>query len=240
MGKNLIQQRRGRGTTTFRAPSFRYKGKVKHVSLGKSFDQGFDQGVIVDIVHCPGHTAPLAKVAFEKEDILMVAPEGVKVGYPIFAGKDAPPKVGNILPLSQIPEGTPIYNIENMPGDGGRFVRSSGSFAKVLSKTKDKVLILLPSKKKKSFSHLCRACIGIVAGGGRKEKPMLKAGVKFHKRKARGKYYPRVSGLAMNAVAHPYGGSRSSKLGKVTIAPRFAPPGRKVGLLKPRRTGRKR
>lgn len=240
MGKNLIQQRRGKGSTTFRAPSFRYKGKVRHVSFGKEFDKGVSQGFIVDIMHCPGHSAPLARVAFEEEDILMIAPEGVRVGYPIFAGKDAPPRVGNILPLSQVPEGLPIYNIENMPGDGGKFVRSSGGFAKVLSKTKNMVLVLLPSKKKKKFSPSCRACIGIVAGGGRKEKPMLKAGVKFHKMKARGKYYPRVSGLAMNAVAHPYGGTRSSKLGKVTIVPRFAPPGRKVGLLKPRRTGKKK
>jgi large subunit ribosomal protein L2 len=240
MGKNLIQQRRGKGSPSFKAHSFRYKGKVGHVSFGKEFSKGFNQGVIQDILHCPGHSAPLARVVFEKQDMLMIAPEGVRVGYPIFAGKDAPPKVGNILPLSQIPEGTPVYNIENVPGDGGRFVRSSGTFAKVVSKTKDKVLVMLPSKKKKGFSPTCRACIGIVAGGGRKEKPMLKAGAKFHKRKARGKYYPRVSGLAMNAVAHPYGGTRSSKLGKVTIAPRFAPPGRKVGLIKPKRTGKKR
>lgn len=240
MGKNLIQQRRGKGTTTFRAPSFRYIGRAKHIRFGKEFEQGVNQGVIVDIIHCPGHSAPLARVAFEKEDVLMIAPEGVRVGYPIFAGKDALPNVGNILPLSQIPEGTPVYNIENVPGDGGKFVRSSGSFARVLSKTMDGALVLMPSKKKKLFSLLCRACIGVVAGGGRTEKPILKAGAKFWKMRARNRYWPKVSGLAMNAVAHPYGGSRSSKLGKVTIAPRFAPPGRKVGLLRPSRTGKKR
>lgn len=240
MGKPLIQQRRGKGSTTFRAPSFRYKGKAAHTKFGKEFDASVIHGVIADIIHCPGHTAPLAKVVFEKQEILMIAPEGVRVGYPIFAGKNAPPKVGNILPLSQIPEGTLIYNIENTPGDGGKFVRSSGASAKVVSKIKDKVTVLLPSKRKKSFTPTCRACVGIVAGGGRTEKPMLKAGAKFHKMKARNRYYPRVSGLAMNAVAHPYGGTRSSKLGKVTIAPRFAPPGRKVGLIRPKRTGKKR
>nr|AJS13025.1 large subunit ribosomal protein L2 [uncultured archaeon] len=240
MGKNLIQQRRGKGTTAFRVPSFRYEGKVKHISLGKDFEQGVTQGFIKDIIHCQGHSAPLVRVVFGKQETLMIAPEGVHVGYPVFAGRGAAPNTGNTLALSEIPDGTSIYNIENAPGDGGKLVRTSGSSAKILSKTKEGVLVMLPSKNKKLFNPACKACIGVIAGGGRNDKPMLKAGVSFYKNKARNKFYPKVSGLAMNAVAHPYGGSRSSKLGKVTIAPRFAPPGRKVGLIRPRRTGGKK
>ena len=82
--------------------------------------------------------------------------------------------------------------------------------------------------------------LGIISGFARVEKPMLKAGNMHYKKKARNKFYPRVSALSMNAVSHPFGGSRSSKLGKSQIAPRFAPPGRKVGLIRPRRTGKRK
>ena len=78
------------------------------------------------------------------------------------------------------------------------------------------------------------------AGSGRLEKPFMKAGRKYHKMKAKNKLWPKVSGIAMNAVDHPYGTSRSSKKGHPTIAKRNAPPGAKVGKLRPRRTGKKK
>ena len=240
MGKNLIQQRRGKGSGTFKAPSHRYKGKVSHVKLKSDVD--VVSGVVKDILHCPGHSSPVAEVAFEgkKEKRLMIAPEGIKVGDVIFAGEGAEIMVGNIVPLKNIPMGTLIYNIESQPGDGGKFVRSSGASAKVVSKVKGKVSVELPSKKQKVFDPDCRACIGVVAGSGRKEKPFYKAGRKYHAKKAKGKFYPITTAQAMNAVDHPFGGSRSSRKGRPTIAPRFAPPGRKVGMIRPRRTGRKK
>ena len=139
-----------------------------------------------------------------------------------------------------MPEGTMIYNIENQPGDGGKFCRASGTFAKLLVKTDSSVTIELPSKKTKKFSSSCRAAIGVVAGGGRKEKPMLKAGRNYHKYRAKNKLYPKVSGVAQNAVDHPFGGSSSGNIGRPSVAPRNAPPGRKVGKIRPRRTGFKR
>ena len=126
-----------------------------------------------------------------------------------------------------------------MPGDGGKFVRSSGTFARVLTKTKDSIVIELPSKKQRSFSPECRACVGMVAGGGRLDKPLLKAGVDYYKMKAKNKLWPSISGSAQNAVDHPFGNSRSSRKSKARPVPRNAPPGRKVGMLRPRRTGRK-
>lgn len=235
MGKNLIQQRRGKGSAVFRAPSFRYAGKVAHPKI----EQG-SVGIISDIIHSQGHSAPLLAVRYAAQDCLMVAPEEVRVGDSISFGKGSEIKAGNTLPLSEIPEGTPIYNIESIPGDGGKFVHASGSFARVLSKLKNKVLVRLPSKKEKDFHSNCLATIGIIAGAGRGEKPFMKAGNKFHRMKAKNKYWPSVSGNSMNAVDHPFGGKCSHRKGRPTQCGRNYPPGRKVGKVAPSRTGRKK
>ncbi len=235
MGKNLIQQKRGKGSHTYRAPSFRYYGSVSYPKESKDIE-----GRIVDFIGCPGHSAPLIQVKYNSgEEILMPAPEGVRIGDIVKSGMKIPIKPGNIMPLKNIPEGTLIYNIEAQPGDGGKFVRSAGTFAKVGSKMKDEVIVLLPSKKEKNFNPECRASIGILAAGGRKEKPFLKAGNKYHAMRAKNKLYPTVSGVSMNAVCHPFGGSSSHVKGRPTQASRNAPPGRKVGKIAPRRTGRK-
>ena len=105
---------------------------------------------------------------------------------------------------------------------------------------KNRVTLILPSKKEKEFNQDCRATIGTIAGAGRTEKPFLKAGFKYHAMRARNKKYPKTSGVAMNAVAHPFGGSSSSSKGKAATVSRDAPPGRKVGKLAAKRTGWKR
>lgn len=235
MPKSLIQQKRGKGSPTYRAPSFRYKGKVKH---NKLIDKTIN-GEVIDIVHCPGHSSPLAQIKYDDgEKILMIAPEGIKVGDLVKAGAITDIRLGNILSLKNIPEGASIYNIESNPGDGGKFVRSSGTFAKIVSKLKDKITIKLPSNKQKVFNPECRACIGVIAGGGRTEKPFLKAGKMYHAMKAKNKLWPITSGTSMNAVSHPFGGSSSNTKGRPTQSGRNYPPGRKVGKLAPRRTGR--
>lgn len=235
MGKSLIQQRRGKGSPAFISPSHRYMGSAKH----KPLRLGNFRGRVTDLVHCPGHSGPLMEIMyFDGEKNLMLAPEGIKVGDIISIGEGTEVRLGNTATLSTIPEGTLIFNIESQPGDGGKFVRSAGTFAKVLAKTGDKVIVELPSKAQKEFTGECRATIGSVAGGGRKEKPFMKAGKKWHAMKARNKYYPIVSSCAMNAVDHPFGCKRSSRKGRPTIAPHNAPPGRMVGMIRPRHTGR--
>jgi len=237
MGKNLIQQRRGKGSPTYKSPGHRYKGRAMHINFNKENVNG----EIIDLIKCPGHTSPLARVILENgERNLIIAPEGIKVGGIIQAGRSVPLKIGNILLLKNIPEGIPVFNIENIPGDGGKFVRSSGTFAKIITQMGNKVLIELPSKKKKIFNSECRAAVGTAAGSGRTEKPFLKAGNKYKAMKAKNKLYPSVSGTSMNSVDHPFGGSKSSHKGRPTIAPKNAPPGRKVGILKPARTGRRK
>jgi len=236
MGKNLIQQARGKGGPRYRAPSFRYKGEAKHLSP----TENEINGKIIDVVQCQGHSGPLARIRYENnQETFIPAPEGVRVGDGVIAGENADIRLGNTLPLKNIPEGVSIYNIESHPGDGGKYVRSSGAFAKIVAKLKDKVVVLLPSNKNHVFKADCRANIGVVAGSGRPEKPFMKAGRHFHKMKARNKLWPSVSGTSMNAVDHPFGGSSSHTKGRPTQSSRNAPPGRKVGKIAPRRTGRK-
>lgn len=231
MGKRLIQQRRGRGTNTYRSPSFRFRGKVSHAQAG----------VVTDIVHCQGHSTPLIEVLSENGiKSLAFAPEGISVGNKIETGPGIAVNNGNILSLKDIPEGTLIHNIELRPGDGGKLVRSSGTFAKVIAKSEDSVRVVLPSRKEKLFLPDCRAAIGVLAGSGRIEKPFLKAGTRMKKMRARNKLYPKVCGISMNAVDHPFGGKCSHIKGRPTQSPRSAPPGRKVGKIAPRRTGRRR
>ena len=238
MGKNLTQQKRGKGSPTFRAPSFRYKGEGKYPQVDRT---KVASGRIIDLVHCQGHSGPLAQLELEdKKIVLMIAPEGIKVGGTASIGDLAPVKVGNVLPLGKIPNGTQVHNIESSPGDGGKFVRSSGASARIITKIGEEVIVLLPSNKRKSFQLDCFATIGIVAGGGRKEKPFLKAGNKFRAMKSKNKYWPSVSGTSMNAVAHPFGGSSSASKGRPTQSSRNDSPGRKVGKIAPSRTGKRK
>jgi len=236
MGKNLRQQRRGRGTLRFKAPNHRYVGEAGYSKLGSDA-----RGIITDIKHCAAHSAPLLEVAFNNgEKVFMIAPNEKKVGDEINIGQNAAAESGNVLALKNIAEGTEIFNIESNPGDGGKFVRAGGNFARVVAKTETSITILLPSKKQRQFGPECRATIGRIAGAGRLEKPLLKAGTAHFKMKAKNIYWPHVCGQSMNAVAHPHGGKRSSKKNHPLVVPRSAPPGAKVGLIAPRRTGRRR
>jgi len=225
MGKQLIQQRRGKGSV-FKAPSHRFFADSKYKASGEGF--------IVDIIHDSARYCPLMVTKFKGVREFLIAPQGVRVGNKISYDGDA--KVGNILSLEKIPEGTQICNIEIAPKDGGKICRSPGTFATVIGHEKDRCIITLPSKASKKLSNKCRATIGIVAGAGQKMKPFLKAGARFYGQKAKGRYYPVVSASAMNVVAHPFGGKTSP--GKPRSISRHAPPGKKVGSISPKRTGR--
>ncbi|MFA6889004.1 MAG: 50S ribosomal protein L2 [Candidatus Woesearchaeota archaeon] len=235
MGKRLTVQRRGKGSPAFLSPSHKYAGEAKQLPMNMQSGKG----KITSILHCSGHTAPLMTVKWENgEEQLTIAPEGVCVNQTIEYNTENK-EIGSTCILKEISEGTLIYNIEGVPGDGGKFARSGGVFAKVLNRQGTAVTVMLPSKKEKLFNENCRATIGVVSGGGRTEKPIMKAGTMFHKLKASAKLWPVVSGQSQNAVEHPHGGARSSKKNKPDIARRFAPPGAKIGKIRPRRTGRK-
>jgi large subunit ribosomal protein L2 len=240
MGKRLITQRRGRGTSTYKSPSHRFKGEIKYRRMDDAEKDSVVYGTIKDLINCRGHRAPLALVKYDKEEVLISASLGMKVNDVVAAGATAPVQTGNTLPLNNIPEGTLIYNVEIRPGDGGKLVRTNGSFAKIVGKVGDIVTIILPSKKQKKVNGRCRATIGVIAGGGAKEKPILKAGKRMHAMRAKNNLYPKTSGVAMNAVDHPFGSGRGRHAGKPKTAPRWAPAGRNVGLIRAKRTGKKK
>ena len=235
MGKNLTQQRRGRVRGRYRSPSHKYRGNIIYENEKDL------KGIVERIMHDPGRTAPVAEVRLtNNKKILSIATEGTSVGKTIvYSQSRGDCEMGNIVPIGLIPEGYPIYNIEVVPGDGGKLVRAAGSGASVVSHEMGATVIRLPSGRFKSLNSSCRATIGIAAGGGRKDKPLMKAGKKFFARRKKGKRYPVVRGVAMNPVDHPHGGGSHQHIGKPSSGPRDAPPGRKVGHIAAKRTGRK-
>jgi len=235
MGKNLIQQRRGRFRGRYHVPSHKYRGNIKY---GNEREM---KGVVEGLLHDPGRTTPLIEVRLEnKKKILMLATEGTEVGKEVkFTDSKASCDMGNIMPIGNIPDGYPIYNIEITPGDGGKLVRAGGCGATIASHDARRTIIKLPSGQFKTLDSLCRATVGLPAGGGRKDKPFMKAGKKYHARRCKGKNYPVVRGVAMNPVDHPHGGGSHQHIGKPSCVARGAPPGRKVGHIAARRTGRR-
>ena len=135
--------------------------------------------------------------------------------------------------------GSEVFNIEHNPKDGGKFVRTGGNFGTVMAKEGGVVKVMMPSKRIKKFAVNCRVTIGRAAGDGRMDKPILKAGKKFYMMKGKSKLWPRTSAVKMNAIDHPFGSGRGKRI-KSKIAKRNASPGKKVGLIRPRRTGRKK
>ncbi len=221
MGKRIISQRRGKGSHTYRVPERAFKPNLQYRKVS---------GTVIDIVSDPLRNSPLAHVSYaDNQKGYIVATEGMKVGDST---------EGAVVPLSSLTEGQEISSIETYPNSGPKLCRSPGSFAVVESKTEKECMIILPSKKKMKLNLQCLATLGIPAGEGRGEKPWIKAGRKWNAMHARGKLYPRTSGVAMNAVDHPFGGGYTG-LGKPKSVSRNAPPGRKVGAIASRRTGRR-
>jgi len=232
MGKRIIQQARGHGSLTYRVRRKAYRFKIGYPVLNVE-----GKAKVVKLIDSPCHTAPLAKIMINNLVFYNPAYKNMLEGQEIEIGKIS--KEGDIGILKNIPLGTQVFNIEARPGDGGKFVRTSGLSALVSKKVGDKVALLMPSRKEVWFDERCRATIGIIAGAGRKDKPFTKAGNKWHAMKSRNKLWPRTSAVKMNVVDHPFGSGRGKRI-KSKIAKRNAPPGRKVGLLWPKRTGRKK
>jgi len=235
MGKRIIQQRRGRGSLTYRVrrKAFRYKiGYIK----------GEGKGRVIKLVNSGGHSAPLAKIELDGKVFYNPAFNGMFEGQEIHAGGKII-EDGNILALKNIPIGKQIYNIEARPGDGGRFIRSGGNNALITRKEVGKVAVLLPSKKEIWLDENCRATIGVIAGQGRLDKPFVKAGKKYYLMRTKGRLWPRTSAVKMNVIDHPFGSGRGKNVGhgKKGKTPKAnAPAGAKVGSLRPKRTGRRK
>eukprot|EP01006_Ploeotia_vitrea_P015882 TRINITY_DN46249_c0_g1_i1.p1 TRINITY_DN46249_c0_g1~~TRINITY_DN46249_c0_g1_i1.p1 ORF type:complete len:256 (+),score=-7.10 TRINITY_DN46249_c0_g1_i1:56-823(+) len=247
MGKVIRPQRKGKGSV-YRSHTCGREGAARYKKLDFAERHGYVKGVVRDIIHDKGRGAPLARIQYrnaykyKKTEVLVPAPEGLYSGQFVFSGKKAALAIGNILPIGQIPEGTVICNIESHVGDCGKMARASGDYALIISQDNDKKItrIRLPSGSKKQIHSSCRAMIGLIAGGGRTDKPIFKAGRAFHKYKAKRNEWPRVRGVAMNPVDHPHGGGNQQHMGKPGTINRSAVPGQKSGQIAARRTGRVR
>lgn len=246
MGHIVRAQRRGNGNV-FRAHTHHRKGAARYQPLDAAEKSTVIAGIVKDLEHDPGRGAPLAALVFKKEgsrkttSSRIIAVEGIHTGEAVMCGPQAELKTGNILPLGKIPEGMEVCNVEHRPGDGGRYGRCSGDSVRVISHTDDGYTrIQLPSGRKALVNSNCRATLGVVAGGGRLEKPLLKAGTVMHKYAAKRKAWPVVRGTAMNPVDHPHGGGSHQHMGKPGTVSRNARPGAKLGLVAARRTGRRR
>jgi len=245
MGRVIRGQRKGAGSV-FKSFTRLRKQPTKLRVEDCNERKKYVKGKVVDIIHDSGRGAPLAVVDFHNQNKYaqkreyMVAVEGMYTGMFVFCGQKAAITVGNCLPLKNMPEGTYVCNIEEQPGDRGKIARASGAYALVVTHLRDigKTRLRLPSGSKKVVNSSCRACIGIVAGGGRLDKPLLKAGNSYHKFRVKRNCWPKVRGVAMNPVEHPHGGGNHQHIGKASTINRDAPHGRKVGLIAARRTGR--
>jgi len=239
MGKKILVQRRGRGTQVFRAPTHRREAPARYPPISTGELAGTMEGTVSKIVHDPGRGTPVASLKFENgEQFYVPATEGLSIDQKVMRGGTAVADVGNILPISKISEGTLVCNLELDPGDGGKLARSSGAYALVVAHTPRGTEVRLPSGKSIYLKGECRATIGVISGGGRTEKPFLTAGARQALMSARGRRWPIVKGQKMVAASHPYGGGRHKHAGKPTTVSRTTPPGRKVGMIAARQTGR--
>lgn len=232
MGKRIIPRARGKGGPRYRSPSHRYLGKVEYFPFGSAM------GRVVDIMHDPGRSAPVAIVKTDDgKEVLHIAPEGLQVGDMISYGGEI--ATGNVVELGNIPEGTKICAIENHPGSGPKLCRSSGTFATVLGKSGNKVAVQFPSGKVRELDARCRVTVGIPGGSGRVEKPWAKAGKRWYAMHTRGKIFPRSAGVAMTPADHPYGGKSKRPRPSRTVS-HGSPPGQKVGSISARRVGKRK
>jgi large subunit ribosomal protein L2 len=161
------------------------------------------------IEYDPNRTARIALLYYaDGEKRYIIAPEGLKVGTIVMSGKTIAPEVGNCLPLSEIPLGTVIHNIEIKQGKGGSLARSAGSYAQLLAREGKYATIKLPSGEMRLVLTACVATVGTVSNGDHMNLAVGKAG--------RNRWLgirPRVRGVAMNPVDHPMGGGEGKASG---------------------------
>ena len=157
---------------------------------------------VKSIEYDPNRTANIALICYaDGEKSYIIAPNGLKVGDVLMNGENAEVKVGNCLPLSAIPVGTEIHNVELYPGKGGQLVRSAGMAAQLLAKEGKYATLRLPSGEMRMVPINCRATIGVIGNGDHNLINIGKAGRKRHMG-----IRPTVRGSVMNPNDHPHGG----------------------------------
>ena len=159
-------------------------------------------GKVVSIEYDPNRSANIALISYlDGEKRYIIAPEGLQVGWKVYNGPEAEAKIGNCLPLANIPIGTMVHNIEMHPGKGGQLVRAAGTAAQLMAKEGKFATLRLPSGEMRMIPIICRATVGVVGNGEHALINIGKAGRKRHMG-----IRPTVRGSVMNPNDHPRGG----------------------------------
>ncbi|MGI6766138.1 MAG: 50S ribosomal protein L2 [Lentihominibacter sp.] len=203
--------RNSRGKITVRHRGGGYRPKYRIIDFKRNKD-GIP-GTVATIEYDPNRSAYIALINYaDGEKRYIIAPEALKVGDVIESGVNADIKVGNALPVANIPIGTVIHNIEMHPGKGGQIARSAGNGAQLMAKEGNYALIRLPSGEVRKIRMECRATIGEVGNENHQNIHIGKAGRKRHMG-----FRPTVRGSAMNPNDHPHGGGEGKTgIGRVS------------------------
>lgn len=166
-------------------------------------------GLVKTIEYDPNRSSRIALVQYpDGEKRYMLAPAGLKVGQTVLSGKGAPPEVGNALPLSDIPLGTLVHNVELQPGKGGSFARSAGTFAQLNAREGRYATLKMPSGEVRMVLVTCMATVGAVGNS----EHMLQRSGKAGRTRWQGRR-PRTRPVVMNPVDHPMGGGEGRASG---------------------------
>jgi len=199
--------RNSQGRMTMRYIGGGHKRKYRVIDFKR--DKDGIAAVVESIQYDPNRTARIALLVYpDGEKRYMLASNGMKVGQKIETGKGIAPEIGNTLPLSDIPLGTLVHNIELHPSQGGVMARSAGTYAQLTSREGKYAIVKLPSGESRMVLVTCRATVGIV---GNTEHNLERSGKAGRSRWLGSR--PRVRGVAMNPVDHPMGGGEGRSSG---------------------------
>lgn len=166
-------------------------------------------GTVREVQYDPNRSCHIALVDYaDNSKAYILAPLGLKAGDKVESGEKVEPKLGNCMPLSKIPVGMDIHNIEMNPGQGGKLVRSAGGVARLMARDGGWATIELPSKEMRQVRSECRATIGQIGNLDHQNVTIGKAGKSRHMGRR-----PHVRGKAMNPIAHPLGGGEGRSNG---------------------------
>ena len=193
--------RNNQGKITVRHHGGGSRRKYRIIDFKRNAKDGIPANV-VSIEYDPNRTANIALICYaDGEKAYILAPAGLKVGMKVMSGAEAEVRIGNCLPLSEIPVGTMVHNVEMHPGKGGQMVRSAGNGAQLMAKEGKYATLRLPSGEMRMVPIVCRATVGVVGNGDHNLINIGKAGRKRHMG-----IRPTVRGSVMNPNDHPHGG----------------------------------
>ena len=192
--------RNNQGVITTRHHGGGHKQKYRIIDFKRNKDN--IPGKVATIEYDPNRSANIALINYvDGEKRYILAPKGLEVGMEIISGEEADIKVGNALPMGNMPEGTVIHNIEMQPGKGGQIARSAGVSAQILGKEGKYVTVRLASGEVRKLLSVCRATVGVV---GNEDHGLVNYG-KAGRMRWKG-VRPTVRGSVMNPNDHPHGG----------------------------------